>query len=667
MHNPPPGAARVLLLARHKWEHQQQRLSRDTDRVLVWLLMLQWAAAMLITVWISPRTWDGSQSWIHPHLWTAVALGGVIVGLPLVLTRLWPGTVLSRHCVAVAQLSMSALLIHLTGGRIETHFHVFGSLAFLAIYRDWKVLVTGTVVVILDHLFRGSLWPTTVYGVDTNTATRLLEHVAWVLFEDVFLIYACLRGQQEMWQIALQTSELELVNCEFEDRVNQRTEELARSREDLVRLTGELARRGIDLEQKHQELTRQHESAVAASRAKSEFLANMSHEIRTPLTAIMGFADLLLHTGDLDRAPEQRIDALLTVRRNGEHLLHILNDILDLSKIEADMLAIESITYEPAAVIGEVIALMKIRADGKSLKLEVVWETAIPNRVNSDPMRLRQILVNLVGNAIKFTEVGGVTLRVRYLDPNLQVDVVDTGIGIPAEQGERLFQAFSQADSSMSRKFGGTGLGLIISRRLAGLLGGDVTLVSSMPDKGTIFRLTIHVGQETELICPLSGLITHRPPSTKANEPTTPAHPLQGLKILYAEDGPDNQKLVKFVLNKAGAEVDIAEDGAVAIEKFRAAQASNQPYDLVLMDMQMPVMDGYTATANLRAAGETLPIIALTAHAMNGERERCLATGCSEYETKPIRKPQLFEKILQATAGRLATAKTANAGVLPPG
>jgi CheY-like chemotaxis protein len=377
----------------------------------------------------------------------------------------------------------------------------------------------------------------------------------------------------------------------------------------------------------------------------------MSHEIRTPLTAILGFTDILLNDGDIQKAPPRRIEHINTIKRNGEHLLGILNDILDLSKIEAEKLQIESIVCEPVVVVKDVLDLMKIRADSKSIKLDVKWDSLIPAKFNSDPMRLKQILVNLIGNAIKFTELGGVTLNVNYMNNYLEFSVVDTGIGMSPEQTQRIFEAFGQADASMSRKFGGTGLGLIISKRLASLMHGDVELVYSTIGKGTCFKLYIQVGEfpESELIKPQFTTKAIEETNKMKEESKKQTNQLEGLKILYAEDGVDNQSLVSFMLKKQGAEIEVVENGQLAVEAYEQAKLTDRPYDIILMDMQMPVLDGYQATSLLREKGETIPIIALTAHAMGGEREKCIAAGCTEYTTKPIKKEELFKMIVNLT------------------
>ncbi|MEP0846694.1 MAG: PAS domain S-box protein [Phycisphaerae bacterium] len=402
------------------------------------------------------------------------------------------------------------------------------------------------------------------------------------------------------------------------------------------------------------------EKAEAASRAKSEFLANMSHEIRTPMTAILGYADLLLEDADLQRAPERRIDTIRTIHNNGQHLLQVINDILDISKIEAGRLEVERVRTSPAQLVADVQSLMKVRAAAKSLDLSVEFDGPLPEAVETDPTRLKQILVNLVGNAIKFTDVGRVRLITRYLDPagaspaprapgaraphpKLQFEIVDTGIGMTPEQIGNLFRPFMQADTSMTRKYGGTGLGLSISKRLAEMLGGTIT-VNSQPGAGSTFVVTVSAGS-------LEGVALHHNPRelltlqhvSVRDDRATPA--TLACRILLAEDGPDNRRLISHVLRKRGAHVTVVEDGNLAVHAALAAQHTSEPFHIILMDMQMPVMDGYEATALLRAKGYRGPIIALTAHAMESDRAKCLAAGCDDYASKPIDTAALVRMI----------------------
>ena len=391
------------------------------------------------------------------------------------------------------------------------------------------------------------------------------------------------------------------------------------------------------------------EQERAASAAKSAFLANMSHEIRTPLNSILGFTELMV-CDEMSNA--ERREHLRTIRRNGNHLLSVINDVLDISKIEAGQMTIDPVEVLTVELFSQVISLMKIRAESKGLAIDLEFETEIPRMMRTDPVRLRQVVLNLIGNAIKFTEIGGVRVIVglenKNEEPVLRIEVVDTGIGMSDAQVGRLFQPFVQADSSTTRRFGGTGLGLHISQRLCAMLGAEIC-VSSEPGVGTLFVVRVPTG---------TGWQSPRISAAKAweemialqknddeQERITEGEVLTGRRILVAEDGIDNQRLVRHFLESAGANVEIAGNGRIAVDRV----SNDASFDAILMDVQMPEMDGHEATRRIREMRYRGPVIALTAHALNEEREAILAAGCDDFLTKPIVRPKLIETLARWT------------------
>ena len=403
-----------------------------------------------------------------------------------------------------------------------------------------------------------------------------------------------------------------------------------------------------DLERHKVDLARAKMTADNANQAKSEFLARMSHEIRTPMNAILGYAEVLRE--NMEEDPTVRQKHLTTIHSSGEHLLALINDILDLSKIESGQMTLEQTPISIFNLMQEVVSVLKMKADDKGIFLRAEYGTAMPVSINTDSVRLRQSIINLVGNAIKFTDKGGVTIRTELVRKKksmmLSVSVQDTGIGMTSEACNKIFQPFSQADTSITRRFGGTGLGLAICKELAEKMGGSIT-VDSVQGEGSTFNLMIDIGD-------ISGIemISARDAEKFVQKVVDDDREvdLPPMHVLIVDDGETNRRLVSVFLRRANATFDIAENGKIAVDKINAGN-----FDAVLMDMHMPVMDGFQATRLLRQQGNQIPIIALTANAMPQDKKDCVNAGCSGFLSKPINKDRLLRELSLAVCGTIKT------------
>lgn len=751
----------VELTPRAREIFNQRRLTslQQTDRWFAKLMIFQWLAGIAASLVFTPLEWSGSEKTIHINVWAAVFLGGAITSLPVYLSWARPGATITRHVIAVSQALFSALLIHLMGGRIETHFHVFGSIAFLGFYRDWKVILSATIVVAIDHFVRGIWWPSSVFGILTSSPWRWLEHAAWVIFEDICIVRNCLQSIREMKLLARQQAELENANSRTEQVVSQRTSQLKSSeekfsslvnqvngivweadpktfafsfvskqaerlvgyscdewtndpnfwserlhpddRDRVVRYCRESTERGeshdfeyrikardgryvwlqdfvtvqsengkpavlrglmIDITDRKRseaelraakeaveeandllveslnESKRLEKESQAANFAKSEFLATMSHEIRTPMNGVIGFTNLLL---DSQLSDEQR-EFTESINHSSQILLGLINDILDISKIEAGKLDIEEINYDLSQAVDEVADLLAPSAEEKGIEIAVLFEKDLCRDMVGDLGRIRQVILNLMSNAVKFTDSGHVFTRVSLADgdPNrVLFEIKDTGVGIPADKQGRLFEQFTQADSSTTRRFGGTGLGLNISKRLVELMGGKIGFRSDQ-GKGSTFWFTIPRKAD------------FHPP-----RPIDVPEVFKDLRILVADDHEINRRLICEQLADWSIESASVSSADEALVELRRAAEVGRPYDVAILDIVLPDMECVDLGARIRSERMLtgIALVGLGSAAHRVKLERLLKQQFQSYLLKPLIRPNLLATAIETAVrqGRL--------------
>jgi signal transduction histidine kinase/FixJ family two-component response regulator len=753
------------------YEEHRDSVNQRTDWLFGRLMLFQWAAALAVAYFLTPLTWAGRHNAVHIHVWTAVLLGGLIAIPPFALSVFASGRKHTRHVIAIAQMLMSALLIHLTGGRVETHFHVFGSLALLAFYRDPWVFAPATIVVAVDHFVRGVYWPESVFGEFSPSSWRWTEHAGWVLFENTFLIRSCLQGRREMRDIATQRAELEATNGElhssrtilqslfeslpgsflvltpalnivsasdaylnatmtrredilgrgifeafpdnpddrlatgtthlraslnrvlqtgladtmaiqkhdirrpdqvFEERywspinspvfgTDRRVEYVIHRVEDVTDFVRHMSQPDSDaievrtlMEQMQIEIFRNSQQlqsanrqlhdanaqllqamagAEAANRAKSTFLSTMSHEIRTPMNAILGYTQLMLRDSSLGTGTKENLNI---ISRSGAHLLTLINDVLDMSKIEAGGTEIDPITFSLPRLTEDLTEMFKLRARAKTLAFDVSVDGEAAPYIVTDEGKTRQILINLLGNAVKFTQQGSIKLHItlerRKADRLwMSASVEDTGMGITEEGRAKLFQPFSQIRNGLE-DLKGTGLGLVISRRYARLLGGDIT-VTSVPGIGSTFKFEIPIERGDSTVTVL------RPVSRRVVAVQTAQEPP---RILIVDDRLENRDWLMKLLKSIGFDVQTADNGEVAVKIWKAWSPQ-----LILMDVHMPVMDGLVATRKIKShpQGRETIVIGLSASALSEDRRAVVQCGADGFVSKPCQEDELLETI----------------------
>jgi two-component system, sensor histidine kinase and response regulator len=719
---------------------------RRADRLFAGLLVFQWICGVVAALVISPKAWAGQVSQTHIHVWAAVFLGGAIAAFPILLVLLRPCAVVTRHSVAVAQMLFGGLLIHLGGGRIETHFHVFGSLAFLAFYRDWRVLISASAVVAVDHLLRGFYWPQSVYGVLGGAEWRWAEHAGWVVFEDIFLIASCLQGVREMKEIAQRQVLLEAANQRTEQTVRERTAELLDRNSELLTTTEKLRvsetrtraildsamdciinmdhegnviefnpaaertfgyrrdqvlgqpldeliiptefrerhRKGLarylatgeepvinqrlemaalradgtvfpielaiiripvdgppifagflrdlterkEAEQRVIQAREESIKAESANRAKNEFLSRMSHELRTPLNAILGFGQVL----EMNPLSDDQRECVNQITRGGKHLLGLINEVLNIARIEAGRMDLSPEPVRVADMLREVLDLVQPLGAAKQIRLRADLANVNGHCVLADNQKLKQVLLNLLSNAVKYNrDQGEVTLSCEQGPPGRLILIVsDTGPGIPSEKLGRLFVPFDRLGAEQT-SVEGSGLGLPLSKGLVELMGGTLSVTSAV---GQGSRFCVDLAQAQGAPQDVAEAVA------KSTKDIT-SGPAKGWTLLYIEDNLDNVRLVQRILeHRPGNRLLTAMQGSLGLELARRPRP-----DLILLDVHLPDINGDKLLEQLKATEETslIPVVVISADATARQIETLREAGAWDYLTKPIDVPQFLE------------------------
>lgn len=716
--NQQPQCPRTLEL----FKQNLRQVQAHTDKLFAGLMIFQWLVGIGFALWLSPNAWSGAKATVHPHVVLAVLFGGIITALPVFLALTKPGSTLSRHVVAVGQVLMSALLIHLLGGRIETHFHVFGSLAFLAFYRDWRVLVSASAIVAADHYLRGLYMPFSVYGEYTGAEWRWLEHAGWVVFLDIFLFIGTAMSLREMKLTAERQALLEHANTTI-TAARHEVEEKTRLLDSILENMGEgvivcdsqgkfvlfnpaaekilghsakdvppaewsdvygvyrqdgvtpypadflpLARalRGeyVDNEELRikrpgasepvwteanarplpsedgdngalvvlreiserkalmEGMRRAQENAERANKAKSEFLSRMSHELRTPLNSVIGFAQLM----ELEELSDTFGGYVRRVQQAGHHLLGLINEILDIARIEAGKLSLSKEAVNLGDVLDQAIALVTPVASERDIRM--LTENCHGHTfVKADRQRLSQILLNLLSNAIKFNRnEGTVVVSINESYKRLTITVADTGYGIAEEHVHKLFMPFERLGADQ-RMVEGTGLGLALSKGLAEAMGGSLYLKANS-HMGSTFELSLEIAEAPPAVAP-----------TAVQEPE-PILKRRHASVLLVEDNPANIHLMQGVFKLIpGVKLHVAEQAAKGVK-----MAATLKPDLILLDLHLPDQPGSWVLECVRQTPgcENVPILVVSADATESERQRLIDLGAVAYIVKPFRVPEVL-------------------------